>query len=124
MCFICTNKTWRIARKAIPVYKILRKNGEAPYRPGFMYHKGYNKPYEQHAHCTYNPGNETYEFTWGILHCFDTKFPFHDKSAKLIKMYIPEGTQYIADGKGEIIAKELYWPTSLMDRIKWHRKSL
>ena len=102
----------RLARKDIVVYKILVKCFDkyiAPYRAGFIYHKGLNYPKEPSKKILFE---DTLIFG-GWLHAYLNEDRARDvaewSNDVVVKMVIPRGSKYILGTIDDVCASCLKW---------------
>ena len=129
MCLVTLDPKPKVAEEDILVWKVLEKGNTGFYRLDYKYKHGRNYPAET---CDAGNGVErdydgTYEVRGGWLHaikrsardkkcitkCFNpVKGVFETlRRSRVVKMYIPKGTEYIEDKNGrDICAKCLVWP--------------
>ena len=107
------------AEKDIVVYKILSRDGHAPFKPRFRYHYGYNYPIKP---CV-NPSkliseNPFCSICGGWLHAFTNEFTANTfcidnmiwpENYEIHRMIIPKGAKYILGVENDICAKCLKW---------------
>lgn len=130
MCLVKSEDKPRIAAEPILIYKVLKYHNDKYYSPfeDYEYRQGLNTPDMTAKY--YNGSDE--EITGGYLHAYvdgaiaianrnSLHYAAYNQSLcdrynqqaaiyKVVKMYIPEGTEYWLGTNEDIAAKELYWP--------------
>ena len=132
MCLYSTTTEPLRSEKKIPVYKILTLDNEAPFYSGFQYGRGMNVA-DKRKHlidkCFLNGELKTGVYG-GFLHAYVSEpaaiagigylqacvLTSH-RHYKIVKMYVPENTNYYLDESGnEICAEKLYWKPDIFHR--------
>ena len=135
MCLIKLEDKPRIADEPILVYKVLNYRNGKYYSPfeEYEYHQGLNSP-DMTAKYYIN----VEEITGGYLHAYiDVRMAIVNRNSlahsdlsqrhcngyrgdrclyQVVKMYIPEGTEYWIGRDEDIAAKKLYWPEENNDQ--------
>jgi hypothetical protein len=106
----------KIAKKDIPVYKILynvdENTGDAPYQL-FRYERGWH--YYQEGKYPFSIEIVPRTTYWNImveegLHSYIRKPSILDiLGDRVVKMYIPKGAKYILGRSGDIVSDQLIW---------------
>jgi hypothetical protein len=132
MCWECKAKDKKIAKRNIPVKKVLYKNNKSPFR-GFLYEDGkeYQRELDVHMKWKYDTEKPSGIFIESGLHCYSnkciTKEIHYDREAyicifcpifssissflkkhhKVVKGFIPVGSTYYENKNGEIVTEKL-----------------
>ena len=130
MCLVTLDPKPKVAEEDIPVRKVLEKGNTGFYRCYYTYKHGHNypepDPCDEDSGVTKQNYDDTYEVRGGWLHAikrtgnkrvmlkhFNAKWGVWKSArwSRVVKMYIPKGTEYYEDKNGRYIcAKCLVWP--------------
>ena len=131
MCLITHQMEPLIAKKDIPVYKIIRIDNSAPFMSEYKYKHGSNKA--RGFKDVHRDNFDIYNIVnGGFLHAYSTKHGalgswFRESmkpKVKIVKMYIPACAEYYLEKiNDEICATELLWISPFERLVRWFKNN-